>query len=90
MALTGGFTADYRKILGLALEGQTRREVLEVLEVLEVVEIAGCSHRDVARVRQEVQDRGLTSAVAITDTELAKRFPDGCRRVSEEYRDTIR
>ena len=68
--------ADYRKILGLLREGRSYREV---------VEIAGCSHRDVARVRQEVQDRGLTSAVAITDAELAKWFPDGRRKVSEEY-----
>ncbi|WP_174721910.1 hypothetical protein [Cryobacterium sp. TMT2-14] len=68
--------ADYRKILGLLLEGRSYREV---------VEIAGCSHRDVARVRQEVQDRGLTSMVAVTDAELAKWFPDGRRKVSEEY-----
>ena len=45
--------ADYRKILGLLLEGRSYREV---------VEIAGCSHRDVARVRQEVQERGLTAS----------------------------
>src|SRR5665647_2798789 len=68
--------ADYRKILVLLLEGRSYREV---------VEIAGCSHRDVARVRQEVQERGLTSAVAVSDTELAQWFPDGRRRVSEEY-----
>ncbi|WP_198416613.1 IS21 family transposase [Cryobacterium ruanii] len=41
--------ADYRKILGLLLEGRSYREI---------VEIARCSHRDVARVRQEVQQRG--------------------------------
>ena len=52
--------ADYRKILGLLLEGRSYREV---------VEIAGCSHRDVARVRHEAQERGLTSAVAITDAD---------------------
>jgi transposase len=68
--------ADYRKILVLLLEGRSYREV---------VEIAGCSHRDVARVRQEVQERGLTSAVAVSDTELAQWFPDGRRKVSEEY-----
>jgi hypothetical protein len=66
--------ADYRKILVLLLEGRSYREV---------VEIAGCSHRDVARVRQEVQERGLTSAVAVSDTELAQWFPDGrCARAS--------
>ncbi|GAB3137647.1 hypothetical protein GCM10027057_16820 [Marisediminicola antarctica] len=61
--------------MGLVLEGRSYREV---------VEIAGCSHRDVARVRQEVQERGLTSAVVISDAELAKWFPDGWRRASEE------
>ena len=68
--------ADYRKILGLLLEGRSYREV---------VEIAGCSHRDVARVRQEVQDRALTSMVAITDADLATWFPDGRRKVADEY-----
>ncbi|GAA1228458.1 hypothetical protein [Rhodoglobus aureus] len=68
--------ADYRKILVLVLGGHSYREV---------VEIAGCSHRDVVRVRQEVQEWGLTSAVAVSDTELAQWFPDGRRRVSEEY-----
>ena len=68
--------ADYRNILGLLLEGRSYREV---------VEIVGCSHRDVARVRQEVQERGVTSAVAVSDAELAQWFPDGRRKVSEEY-----
>ena len=68
--------AEYRKILALLLEGRSYREV---------VEIAGCSHRDVARVRQEVQKRGLTSAVAVSDSELADWFPDGRRKVSDEY-----
>jgi hypothetical protein len=36
----------------------------------EVVEIVGCSHLDVARVRQEVLERGLTLAVAVSDIEL--------------------
>src|SRR5660398_191160 len=31
------------------------------------------------------QERGLTSAVAVSDTELAQWFPDGRRKVSEEY-----
>ncbi|MDH6235378.1 hypothetical protein [Cryobacterium sp. CG_9.6] len=68
--------ADYRRILGLLLEGRSYREV---------VEIAGCSHRDVARVRHEVQRRGVISTVAVSDVELAEWFPDGRRNVSEEY-----
>ena len=67
---------DYRKILGLLLEGRSYREV---------VEIVGCSHRDVVRVRQEIQQRGLTSTVAVSDVELAEWFPDGRRNVSGEY-----
>ncbi|MBC7595615.1 MAG: hypothetical protein H7288_17050 [Kineosporiaceae bacterium] len=74
--VSGNAVAGGRCAALLFLEGRGYREV---------VEIAGCSHRDVARVRQGVQERGLTSAVEITDTELAKRFPDGRRRVSEEY-----
>lgn len=68
--------ADYRKILVLLLEGRSYREV---------VETAGCSHRDVARVRQTIQERGVTSATAVADAELAEWFPDGRRSVSEEY-----
>jgi transposase len=68
--------ADYRKILVLVLEGRSYREV---------VEIVGCSHRDVARVRQEVHERGLSSAALVSDFELAEWFPDGRRKVSEEY-----
>ena len=59
--------ADYRKISGLLLEGRSCREVTE---------IAGCSHRDVARVRQEVRERGLTSAIEVSDVELGEWFPD--------------
>ena len=56
--------------------------VLEGRHCHEVVEIVGCSHRDAARVRQEVQERGLASAVAVSDTELAKWFQDGRGKVS--------
>ena len=45
--------ADYRKILVLLLEGRSFRQV---------VEIVGCSHRAVARVSQEMQERGITAA----------------------------
>ena len=68
--------ADYRKILELLLEGRSYREV---------VEIVGCSHRDVARVKQSIEDNGVISAVAVSDAVLAGWFPDGRRNVSDEY-----
>ncbi|RFA17532.1 hypothetical protein [Subtercola boreus] len=68
--------ADYRKILVLLLEGRSYRDV---------VEVAGCSHRDVARVAQEVRERSVSSATGVSDAELAEWFPDGRRKVSEEY-----
>ncbi|MEB0286107.1 IS21 family transposase, partial [Cryobacterium sp. 10S3] len=68
--------ADYRKILVLLLEGRSYRDV---------VEIAGCSHRAVARVSQEIQARGVTAADSVSDADLAGWFPDGRRKVSEEY-----
>ena len=68
--------ADYRKILVLLLEGRSYREV---------VTIAGCSHRDVARVAQAVDERSITSAAAVSETELGLWFPDGRRKVSTEY-----
>lgn len=68
--------ADYRKILMLVFEGRSYREI---------VEIAGCSHRDVARVRQMAMDRGVSESSAVSDADLAEWFPDGRRRVSEEY-----
>jgi uncharacterized protein YerC len=40
---------DYRRILVLLLEGRSYRDV---------VEVAGCSHRDVSRVREAVRGRG--------------------------------
>ena len=68
--------ADYRKILELLLEGRSYREV---------VEIVGCSHRDVARVKQSIEENGVISAVAVSDAVLAGWFPDGRRNVSDEY-----
>lgn len=67
---------DYRKILTLLLERRSYRDVTEV---------AGCSHRDVARVKQAIAVHGVESAAAVSDAELAEWFPDGRRRVSAEY-----
>jgi len=68
--------ADYRKILLLVLQGRSYREI---------VVIAGCSHRDVARVTHEARGRGVTSAADVSDADLADWFPDGRRNVSDEY-----
>lgn len=67
---------DYRRIVALLLEGRSYREV---------VEVAGCSHRDVSRVKRVIEERGVTSASVVTDEDLADWFPDGRRRVSAEY-----
>lgn len=68
--------ADYRRILVLLLELRSYREV---------VEIAGCSHRDVARVKQAIVEHGVVSAAGVSDAELGQWFADGRRRLSEEY-----
>jgi len=67
---------DYRRIVALLLEGRSYREVVEVV---------GCSHRDVSRVKQVVQERGVTATSAVSDEDLAEWFPDGRRRVSAQY-----
>ena len=67
---------DYQRILTLLLERRSYRDVAEVV---------GCSHRDVARVRQAIAEHGIESAAVVSDDELAVWFPDGRRRVSDEY-----
>jgi transposase len=68
--------ADYRRIMALLLEERSYREV---------VETAGCSHRDVARARQAIRDHGVVSMTEVDEAQLQAWFPDGRRRVSEEY-----
>lgn len=68
--------ADYRRIMALVMEGRSYRDV---------VQTAGCSHRDVARTRQVINEQGITSMAAVTNAEIAEWFPDGRRRVSAEY-----
>ncbi|WP_342384255.1 IS21 family transposase [Agrococcus sp. KRD186] len=59
--------------------------LLERRSYREVVEIAGCSHRDVARVKQAIAERGVVSAAAVSDADLGEWFPDGRRRLADEY-----
>lgn len=67
--------ANYRKILGLVLEGRSYSEI---------VEVAGCSRRDVSRVKRVIEERGVTVASGVCDEDLADWFPDGRRMVSAE------
>lgn len=67
---------DYRRIVALLLEGRSYRDV---------VEVAGCSHRDVSRVRRVIDERGVTAATVVSNEDLAVWFPDGRRMVSQAY-----
>ena len=67
---------NYRAIVELVLAGRS---------YVEIVEIVGCSRRDVSRVKQAIQEHGVASAAAVSDAELGEWFPDGRRRVSDEY-----
>jgi hypothetical protein len=70
--------ANYRKIMELVLQGRSYNEI---------VEVAGCSRRDISVVKKTVTARGITvgSVVSMTDTDIQTLFPDGRKRVSEEY-----
>lgn len=68
--------ANYRMVLELVLEGRSYSEIIAAV---------GCSRRDVSRVKQVVAERGVTSAGAVSDADLAVWFPDGRRHISGEY-----
>ncbi len=73
-----GSVANFRKIMILVLEGRSYGEI---------VEVAGCSRRDVSLVKKTVAARGISAGAAgsMTEAEVQALFPDGRRRVSEEY-----
>jgi len=66
----------YRQIMELVLQGHSYAQI---------VEIAGCSRRDVARVRQIVAEHEICSMDTITTEQLVGWFPDGRKRVSSQY-----
>lgn len=66
----------YRQIMELVLQGRSYAQI---------VEIAGCSRRDVARVRQIVTEHEITTMNTVTTEQLAAWFPDGRKRVSGEF-----
>lgn len=68
--------ANYRRILELVIAGRSYGEI---------VEFAGCSRRDVSRVKKVVDERGVTAATVVSDEDLAGWFPDGRRMVSAVY-----
>lgn len=68
--------ANYRAILELALSGRS---------YVEIVDMVGCSRREVSRVKQAIAEHEITSVAGVSDADLAGWFPDGRRRVSDEY-----
>ena len=54
--------ANYRRILELVIAGRSYSEI---------VELAGCSRRDVSRVKKAVDERGVTAATVVSDEDLA-------------------
>src|SRR5699024_2332890 len=68
--------SKYRQIMELVLQGHSYAQI---------VEIAGCSRRDVARVRQIVAEHEICSMDTITTEQLVGWFPDGRKRVSSQY-----
>lgn len=68
--------ANYRKILELVLAGRSYSGI---------VEVAGCSPRDVSRVKKVIEERGVTAATVVNEENLALWFPDGRRMVSAAY-----
>jgi hypothetical protein len=70
--------ANYRKIMELVLQERSYNEIVDVV---------GCSRRDVSTVKKTIASRGITagSMESMTDTDIQTLFPDGRKRVSDEY-----
>lgn len=70
--------ANYRKIMELVLDGRSYNEIVQTV---------GCSRRDVSVVKKTVTARGITAGTveSMTDTDVQVLFPDGRKRVSDEY-----
>lgn len=70
--------ADYRTIMELVLQGWSYGDVVEQV---------GCSRRDVSTVKKTIVARGITAGLmaSMTDVEVRGLFPDGRKRVCEEY-----
>ena len=69
--------AIYGAIMQLSLAGRSYAEIVEMVGF----------RRDVALVKKTISRAGITSerALSITDAEIGQLFPDGRRKVSQEY-----
>ena len=70
--------SNYRKIMELVLEGRSYNDIVEAV---------GCSRRDVSVVKKTVAARGITTGLAesMSESDVQAMFPDGRKRVSDEY-----
>lgn len=70
--------ADYKAIMTLAIAGHSYNEIVAAL---------GCSRREIAAVKKTVTAYGITAgqAASMSPAEIAEMFPDGRKRVSEDY-----
>lgn len=51
----------------------------------EIAQVAGCSRRDISRVKKAIDAHGVRDADAVCDGMLTAWFPDGRRAVVDEY-----
>lgn len=70
--------ADYKAIMTLALAGHSYSEIVAAV---------GCSRREIAAVKKTITAYGITAgqAASMNPAEIAGMFPDGRKRVSEDY-----
>lgn len=70
--------ADYKAIMTLAIAGHSYNEITAA---------AGCSRREIAVVKKTITAYGITAgqAASMSPAEVAGLFPDGRKRVSEDY-----
>lgn len=70
--------ANYRTIMELVLQERSYNEIVDIL---------GCSWRDISTVKKTVVSRGITagSIESMTEADIQELFPDGRKRLSDEY-----
>ena len=70
--------AEYKAIMTLALAGHSYSEIVAAV---------GCSRREIAAVKKTITAYGITAgqASSMNPAEIAGMFPDGRKRVSEDY-----
>ena len=70
--------ADYKALMSLALAGHSYNEIVAAV---------GCSRREVAAVKKTISAYEISTgqAQAMSSAEVAHLFPDGRKKVSEDY-----